>query len=372
MPSNQSNSYYDAPPKSQPTSGNETQTQYKKKFRARGSRGRGSTKKHAARMQKQQHCEESALKNNVSYPVERRFTAMEKSADFRNQRNSAQVNSYARYNTHRGNVEKNSKNQVGVLPNVHYSNIHHVTPTQPVDYYWQPDLLATASRFPPMMPSLEHPSNQIMQLPNRNTSAYEILPPPTSSMITPITVNPYPAVNTNQQILPPLYIAPDTMNVALYHVPNPLPPNHHQTRERFDTGTTFVSLSSSEGAPALSIASSGSFDFEPILPNLSSESQPSDKENPDMQSLSSVLPQSNSLCDIKELMPRRKDAEKIKNGYESSSYCLKLPPLEIPRESSFEKVRKYREQENEGSLFDVSPRSFLMGRAASKRLRPGF
>ena len=120
-------------------------------------------------------------------------------------------------------------------------------------------------------------------------------------------------------------------------------------------------MSSNEGAPGLSLASSESFDFEPILPNLSIEShqhdtvKTGDKSLQDSKSMS-ILP-----------LPV---TEKNRNG--NSTYKLKIPPLNVFNNGSFEeRVRKQRDEE-EGSLFEISPRSFLMGRRTSKRVKYQF
>ena len=300
-----------------------------------------------------------------------------------------------------GTMNHHHQDQPMCMPLAGYTNTHtrapptlthHVTPPQASDFYWCPShhhAHHAQCQPPPVMPVLEYYHSNRMMYPS--APSYGILPPTNSSQSqptakapasasAPVANNGYSGANPVQQILPPIKSVADQEQYRVsypYSVSN-LP---HQ-RERIDTGTTFVSLSSLEGAPALSITDSGSFDFDPILPNLSSESQLNTnvdlegkvfERGHESEHSTNYVPVPTNVATTTNMNNKQRLDNRQKCDDLLLSYSLKVPPpLQIPNNDSFERVRKYRESDNTRSLFDVSPRSFLMGNAASKKPRSGF
>ena len=266
----------------------------KKKFRARGSRGRGSAKKHAARMLAKQ----------------------------REQRVPQQVTNINGNNKNSNYINNNTSNR----PN---SAVYPHIPTVSTMYSVPPPVPANLSHYemrtrstPHPLPPSGHPSTHASSYNNvsphwQQPSHHSILPPPSAAIVNMQAPTP---IQSSTSILPPVIDHP---------------------RPRLDTGTTFVSLGSNEGSNTL--VDGVNFEFGPILPSLSTDSES----------------QFSSTND-----GNRNDTNNV-----NVPYRLKIPPpLQIITSDEDDKVRKERDYDNR-SLFDVSPRSFLMGRG-SKRLRP--
>lgn len=270
----------------------------KKKFRARGSRGRGSAKKHAARMLAKQ----------------------------REQRVQQQVTNTNGNSNYINNNAPNRSNSA-VYPQVSTVSTMYSVPT-PVPANLSHYEMRTRSIPHPLPPSGHPPTAKSIHFPYASSynnvsphwqqpSHHSILPPPSAAIVNMQAPTP---IQSNTSILPPVIDHP---------------------RPRLDTGTTFVSLGSNEGANTL--AEGVNFEFGPILPSLSTDSE-------------SQFSSTN-------------DGNGNDRNNVNASYRLKIPPpLQIITSDEDDKVRKERDYDNR-SLFDVSPRSFLMG-GGSKRLRP--